>query len=49
MGDKEDDLLEDIAFVTNAALVDNEKINFEDLKLGHLGSCKKLVVGKDTT
>lgn len=49
MGDKEDDLLEDIAFVTKSTLVDNEEINLENLKLEHLGSCRKIVIGKDTT
>lgn len=49
MGDKEDDLLEDIAFVTNSTLVDNEEIKIENLKLEHLGSCWKIIIGKDTT
>jgi len=49
MGDKEDDLLDDIALVTKSTVVDNEELTLENLKLDHLGSCKKIVIGKDTT
>lgn len=49
MGDKEDDLLEDISFVTNSTLVDNENIKVESLSFDHFGSCKKIIIDKEKT
>lgn len=49
-GDARTDLMNDIALVTGATVIDaSSSESLKSLELTHLGSCKKVIVGKNTT
>lgn len=49
-GDRRTAMLEDMAILTQGVLVsDNTGINFDSIELDMLGSCKKVVVSKEST
>lgn len=49
-GDKRLAMLEDIAALTGATVIDDTSgVSFEDLRIEHLGECERVVISKDST
>lgn len=49
MGEVENEIFDDLSIVTGSKIIDNDKIDLDDLKLEMLGSAKKVVIGKEST
>jgi chaperonin GroEL len=49
MGEVENEIFDDLSILTGATVIDNDKIDLENLTIEMFGTAKKIIIGKDET
>lgn len=49
MGEVENEIFDDLSIVTGATVIDNDKVDLENLTLDMLGTAKKIIINENQT